>query len=132
MAQAIASSSRDCPAAARTGDVPTVVKADPLEARRAVSCALLLGRIALRFQVAWRRGGCGPTQAISRLRATVHRSGDSDLLPRPRRLALFDLARDLANQILDPGFFDDFRRERAELQDVKRRLVSVFERSVVW
>jgi len=39
VAQAIASSSSDRPDAARTGDVPAVVKADPLEARQAVSCA---------------------------------------------------------------------------------------------
>jgi hypothetical protein len=132
VAQAIGSWSRGRSAAARTGDVPAVVKADRLKAPGGFLRVLLPGRIALRFQVAWRRGGYGPTRAMSRLRATVHRSGGSGLLPRPRRFALFDLARDLANQILDPGFFDDFRRERAELQDVKRRLVGVFERSVVW
>ena len=33
MAQAIASSSRDRPAAARTGDVPAVVKADSLKGK---------------------------------------------------------------------------------------------------
>jgi hypothetical protein len=39
VAQAIPSSLRDRPAAARTDDAPTVVKADSLEARRAVFCA---------------------------------------------------------------------------------------------
>ena len=130
MAQAIGSSSRGRPATVRTGDVPAVVKADPLEGPGGFLSVLLPGRIALRLQVAWRRGGCGPTEAINRLRATVHRSGGSGLLPRPRRLALFNLARDLANQILDPGFFDDFRRGRAELQDVQRCSKGVIKRSI--
>ena len=41
MAQAIAPSTSDRPDAARTGDVPAVVKADPLEARQVVSARAL-------------------------------------------------------------------------------------------
>ena len=66
MAQAIAPSSSDRPDAARTGDVPAVVKADPLEALGGFLRVLLPGesRCASLSHAVWDRvGGVRPGSA---------------------------------------------------------------------